>query len=170
MNRCISDRDWDDYIEGGMPDAARDRIEAHLLNCLRCWDAYEARLHATRVLREAGAEMRQTIRASNERVELGRLRVLARARDGEAGMEWPAHPRIRERLDDLAALMTLLCGSQMADRVLTVAADGSPARSVAQVTPETWEPFLHRLTSLARFVGGETGAALIWESGQIQFQ
>jgi hypothetical protein len=168
MNHCVSDKDWDEYIEGGPPGAARDRVEAHLINCRRCWDAYEQRLHVTRVLREAGAEVRKTIQASSERVELGRRRVMARVEAAEAGAVWPTHPRIRERLDDITSLMTLLCGAQMADRALAVAAHGSPARSLGRVTPETWEPFLDRLTSLARFVGGETGADLIWESGQIQ--
>jgi hypothetical protein len=50
---------------------------------------------------------------------------------------------------------------------LSAAARVSPARSLEQVTLENWTPFLTSLKSIAIVMCGETGAHLVWESGQI---
>jgi hypothetical protein len=169
MKHGISTQQWDAYSEGELTEKARDQLEAHLLGCHACWDFYTQRMQATQLLRAAGAAMRDAVPLREGAATQGLQAVLARARFGDADTALHLlHPGIRERLADLSTLLTLLCGAAMAERVLTIAAFGSPARSLNAVTPGTWEPFLQRLTALARFVGGETGANLIWESGQMQ--
>ena len=165
MKHGISTQQWDAYSEGELTASARDQLEAHLLGCHACWDLYTQRVQTTQLLRAAGAAVRDAVPLRDGAAAQGLQTVLVRA---QTETQTPLHPRIRERLADLSTLLTLLCGVQMAERVLTVAAFGSPAQSLARLTLGAWEPFLHRLTALARFVGGETGADLIWESGQMQ--
>jgi anti-sigma factor RsiW len=168
MKHGITTQQWDAYSEGELSPQTRDQLEAHLLGCYACWNFYVERKQTTELLRAAGAAVRDAVVLREGAAQQGLQAVLARVQSAETVASSPLHPRIRERLADLSTLLTLLCGAQMAERVLTIAALGSPAQSLTRVTLGTWEPFLHRLTALARFVGGETGADLIWESGQIR--
>jgi hypothetical protein len=74
---------------------------------------------------------------------------------------------VQQRLDELEAAMAALCGAHTAVRALQAAAAESPARSLAELTRENWEPFLHSLLAIARALCGRTGARLILESGQL---
>jgi hypothetical protein len=56
---------------------------------------------------------------------------------------------VRQRLDELEAAMSILCGSHTANRALLAAAADSPARSLTRLTSENWEPFLQSLLAIA---------------------
>lgn len=74
---------------------------------------------------------------------------------------------IHKRLDELESVLAEMCGSHTAVRALEAAAKSSPARSLEQMTVESWQPFLDNLTSIAAVVCGEFGAQLVLETGQI---
>jgi hypothetical protein len=73
---------------------------------------------------------------------------------------------IQQRLDALAEVMAPMCGSQTAIKALRAAAQVSPARSLESVTEDNWTSFLSSLKPIAAVMCGETGARLVWESGQ----
>jgi len=66
----------------------------------------------------------------------------------------------------LETVMAPFFGTRTAVSALHAAAKNSPARSLEQVTPDNWEPFLKNLSSIAAEMCGETLAGLIWERGQ----
>ena len=38
MKHGISELEWSDYVDGSATAEVRDRIEAHFIGCLQCWD------------------------------------------------------------------------------------------------------------------------------------
>ena len=58
MTHLFSEEEWNDYIEGRIDDETRDRIEAHIIGCLSCWEFHERMATATRALVVCGAGMR----------------------------------------------------------------------------------------------------------------
>jgi anti-sigma factor RsiW len=81
--------------------------------------------------------------------------------------EQMAQAELRGRLDTLETVLAPMCGAQAAARVLHTAARHSPARSLADVTHENWEPFMERLTAITAAMCGDTFASLVWERGQL---
>ncbi|HZS08311.1 MAG TPA: zf-HC2 domain-containing protein [Blastocatellia bacterium] len=166
MKHGISDQDWEGYVEDRLPAAERDRIEAHLIGCLGCWEFYEQMAATTERLREAGAATRRGIPLSDEQLHAGLRGVFERVRAGQPGHATQRGGRIEQRLRYLEAVMAPMCGAQTAANALRAAARGSAARSLDEVTTDNWEPFLRSLTSIAAVMCGETGAHLVWRSGQ----
>ena len=41
MIHGFTEEQWDGYIEGQLDEETRDRIEAHLIGCLSCWEFHE---------------------------------------------------------------------------------------------------------------------------------
>lgn len=165
MKHGITATEWHDYLEGQLSDEVHDRIEAHLIGCLSCWEFYEEMAQATGALRSAGDRMRRAFPLQDHELHAGLNRVFARI--NQSSTEMCATPGvIQQRLSTLAAVLTPMCGAQTAASALRVAAQGSPAQSLEQVTDENWTPFLRRLTSIATVMCGETGAHLVWERGQ----
>lgn len=169
MTHVISEETWNDYIEGQIDDEARDRIEAHLIGCLSCWEFHERMANATQALRVNGAGMRAIFALQDQQLSAGLRGVFRKinAADTERTERVP-HPRraIQQKLDALAAVMTPMCGSQTAIKALRAAAQVSPASSLERVTEDNWTSFLASLKSIAAVMCGETGARLVWESGQ----
>ena len=163
MTHGITDQDWMKYFDGELEPAAVDRIEAHFIGCRLCWDFYDQMANAEERLRVGGEALR------NERPL--RERVLHRAIESTLaqirGYE-QANNDVRERLDHLRAVMAPMCGTRTVERALKLAAEGSPAKSLESITSENWKPFLSSLTSIAAVMCGETGADLVWESGQLE--
>ena len=58
MTHLFSEEEWTDYIEGRIDDESRDRIEAHLIGCLSCWEFNERMATATRALVASDGGMR----------------------------------------------------------------------------------------------------------------
>jgi hypothetical protein len=173
MIHGFSEEQWDDYIEGQVDDAARDRIEAHLIGCLSCWEFHERMANATRALRASAAGSRVGFALQDQQLHAGLRGVFEKISAAEAGkIALGAQPRLRshraiqQKLDALAAVMSPMCGAQTAINALRAAAQRSPARSLERVTEDNWTPFLARLKSIAAVMCGETGASLVWESGQ----
>jgi hypothetical protein len=169
MIHGFSEEQWDDYIEGRADDAARDRIEAHLIGCLSCWEFHERMANATRALRASAAGSRAIFALQDQQLHAGLRGVFEKISEAEAEEGRPGarpHLAIQQKLEELAALMSPMCGSQTAINALRVAAQSSPARSLEQVTEDNWAPFLSKLKSIAAVMCGETGASLVWESGQ----
>lgn len=169
MIHGFSEEKWNDYIEGEVDDETRDRIEAHLIGCLNCWEFYERMANATRALRASGAGARAIFALQDQRLRAGLRGVFAKINAAEAGgsdIGARPHSAIRQRLDALAAVMAPMCGSQTAIKALRAAAQISPARSLERVTEDNWTPFMSSLKRIAAVMCGETGARLIWESGQ----
>lgn len=166
MIHGISDEEWISYLDGDLDADGRDRLEAHLIGCKRCWEFNERMLVSSSMLSAEGRSMRQNLALddaalnSNLRSFFGRLR----AESSVMGVEQA--PEVRARLDSLKDVMTPMCGSTTAVRALMVAAQGSPAKSLERITEENWSPFLTTLKSIAVVMCGETGAHLVWESGQ----
>ena len=169
MIHGFTEQDWNDYIEGGGDEALRDRIEAHLIGCLSCWERHNQLAHATEALYLMGENVRQNMALQDASLHAGlrgvfeKLSAVKLATPYQAATSYRA---IQQRLDALAEVMTPMCGSQTAVRALHAAAVGSPARTLESVTVDNWTPFLKNLRSIATVMCGDTGAHLVWESGQ----
>jgi Putative zinc-finger len=167
MIHGISEREWNDYLEGQLDEASRDRIEAHIIGCLSCWEFHEQMALTTQALRSAGEEMRDNLALQDHQLRKGLQGVFARIRTAEIETVFNKQSSINQRLDALAAVMAPMCGPQTARKALSAAARVSPARSLEHVTIENWTLFMTSLKSIATVMCGETGAHLVWESGQI---
>jgi hypothetical protein len=167
MIHRISEKEWNDYLEGQLDEASRDRIEAHLIGCLSCWEFHEQMALTTQALRSAGEELRGSLTLQDHQLRKGLHGVFSRIRAAQRETGLNKQSSISQRLDALAAVMAPMCGSQTARQALSAAARVSPARSLEQVSLENWTPFLTSLKSIATIMCGETGAHLVWESGQI---
>ena len=62
MTHLFSEEEWTDYIEGRIGAESRDRIEAHLIGCLSCWEFNERMATATRALELKPARREADIR------------------------------------------------------------------------------------------------------------
>lgn len=166
MIHGISEKEWNDYLEGQLDVSARDRIEAHMIGCLPCWEFHEQMAWTTKALRVAGEDIRAALTLQDHQLQHGLRGVFARIQ--AAGLNRPLTPysSIQHRLDALMAVMAPMCGAQTALKALRAAARISPARSLEHVTTDNWTPFLTSLISIATVMCGETGAHLVWESGQ----
>jgi anti-sigma factor RsiW len=180
MTHGISDQEWAAYLDGRLDSAGRDRLEAHLIGCLACWNFYEEMAETNEWLKSGGSTVRRELTPTDEQLQAGFVEVFARINDSagqHAGQQ--ARPEVRKlrtrytdelvrrRLDSLAAVIAPMCGESTARRALKCAAADSPARSLEQLTPHDWGHFLASLTSIASVMCGETGASLVWESGQL---
>jgi Putative zinc-finger len=166
MTHLFSEEEWTDYIEGRIDDESRDRIEAHLIGCLSCWEFNERMSTATRALVASGAGMRAAFALQDRRLNAGLRAVFAKINEAEAVKRERPLRAIQQRLDALAAVMAPMCGSQTATKALRAAAQVSPARSLERVTEDNWPSFLTSLKTIAAVMCGETGARLVWERGQ----
>jgi len=166
MTHLFSEEEWINYIDGRIDDEARDRIEAHIIGCLSCWEFYERMATATRALTACGAGLRAAFALQDRRLNAGLRAVFAKINETEAAMRDRPLRAIQQRLDALAEVMAPMCGSQTAIKALRAAAQVSPARSLESVTEDNWTSFLSSLKPIAAVMCGETGARLVWESGQ----
>jgi len=166
MMHVLSEEEWNDYIEGRIDDETRDRVEAHLIGCLSCWEFNERMANATRALKVSGAGMRAIFALQDRQLSAGLRAVFAKINEAESAERGQPRRAIQQRLDALAAVMAPMCGSQTAIKALRAAAKFSPARSLELVTEDNWTPFLTSLKSISTVMCGETGAKLVWESGQ----
>lgn len=165
MNHGITPEHWEAYVAGTLAADERDRIEAHLIGCLSCWEFHERLARLTAQLEADGMLLRHRYPLSNESLQVGLRATYARLC---ASQETPAAPHsIQQRLQELEAVMTVFCGAQTAVNALQTAAERSPAHSLKQITRENWEPFLQRLSALAHVLCGRTGARLVFESGRL---
>jgi hypothetical protein len=166
MTHLFSEEEWNDYIEGDVDDETRDRFEAHLIGCLSCWKFYERMANATEALRTSGAGMRAIFALQDRQLSAGLRGVFAKIDEAESAEREEPRRLIQQRLDALAAVMAPMCGSQTATRALRAAARVSRARSLESVTEDNWTSFLTSLKPIAAVMCGDTGARLVWESGQ----
>lgn len=166
MNHGISEKEWNDYLEGQLDDESRDRVEAHMIGCLTCWTFHEQMALMNHALRRAGEEMRISLALQDEKLYDGMRGVFARIQEMEQDAAAPSQNSIQQRLSELAAVMAPMCGALTALEALRAAARVSPAHSLERVNADNWTPFLTSLTSIATVMCGETGAHLVWESGQ----
>jgi len=164
MNHGISDDQWVSYLDGE-PDY-RDQIEAHLIGCQRCWEFNERLARTATRLGSAGEAMRHHFPLSDGMLHRSLGKLLARIRRHPDYSETEQPLEVRARLDSLKEVLAPMCGSTTATRALAAAAMGSPARSLDRVSEENWDPFLTSLKSIAIVMCGETGAHLVWVSGQ----
>ena len=162
----FTEEKWNDYIEGQIDDEARDRIEAHLIGCLSCWEFYERMATATRALTACGAGLRAAFALQDRRLNAGLRAVFAKINEAETAKRERPLRAIQQRLDALAEVMAPMCGSQTAIKALRAAAQVSLAASLESVTEDNWTSFLSSLKPIAAVMCGETGARLVWERGQ----
>jgi hypothetical protein len=166
MTHVFSDEEWNDYIECQIDDETRDRIEAHLIGCLSCWEFNERIANATQALGASGAGLRAVFALQDWQLSAGLRGVFEKIGEAEAAKRDQPRRVIQQKLEALAAVMAPMCGSQTAIKALRAAAQGSPASSLELVTEDNWTPFLASLKSISAVMCGETGARLVWESGQ----
>src|SRR5262245_33749822 len=166
MTHLFSEEEWNDYIEGRTDNEARDRMEAHLIGCLSCWEFHERMATATRALVASGAGMRAVFALQDRRLNAGLRAVFAKINGAEAAKRDRPLRAIQQRLDALAAVMAPMCGAKSAAKALRAAAQVSHARSLECVTEDNWTSFLTSLKTIAAVMCGETGARLVWERGQ----
>lgn len=160
----IKDEEWEAYVEDALTGAARDRIEAHLTGCLVCWERFEELQSVTAQLRETGARARRGLPLRDAQLHSGLQQAFAKLRAAESAAQAAS---VEQRLQALAHVMGTMCGTKTAAQALRVAAQHSAARTLASVSPDNWDSFLTRLTSIATVMCGETGAHLVKESGQL---
>ena len=169
MIHGFTEKDWNDYVEGVANEALRDRIEAHLIGCLSCWEFYEQMAHTTEALCSTGAQVRGVFSLEDRGLYLGLRGVFEKISAAEASVPHASvssHRAIKQKLTALEAVMAPMCGTHTAAQALRAAAQDSPARSLEQVTTDNWPSFLKNLKSIATVMCGETGAHLVWERGQ----
>ena len=164
MKHGISELEWNDYLDGRAAAEVRDRIEAHLIGCLECWEFYDHLSCATRELLEAGEAARRELTLEDRQLHAMLRGVFSRL--GAGGTRPAVQAQMQGRLSVLETVLAPFCGTQAAVCALHVAAKNSPARELSRVTPDNWEPFLEKLTAIAAAMCGETFAGLIRESGQ----
>ena len=162
MIHGISDQEWMAYLDGELEAVERDRLETHFIGCAICWEFFDRVARTTARLDAAGKATRHSVPLSDDQLRRGMGEVLARIRGGRIQTT-----EVRERLDCLERVMAPMCGTTTATRALRAAAQGSPAQSLEYVTADNWTPFLSSLRSIAAVMCGETGAHLVWESGQL---
>ncbi|HKC87461.1 MAG TPA: zf-HC2 domain-containing protein [Blastocatellia bacterium] len=166
MTHLFSEEEWNDYIDGRIDEEARDRIEAHIIGCLSCWEFYERMATATRALTACGAGLRAAFALQDRRLNAGLRAVFAKINEAETAKRERPLRAIQQRLNALAEVMAPMCGSQTAIKALRAAAQVSLAASLESVTEDNWTSFLSSLKPIAAVMCGETGARLVWESGQ----
>lgn len=164
MQHGITEQEWNDYLDGGAKTDTRDRIEAHLIGCLSCWEFYERLASASQRLTEASAEARTQLTLEDRRLHLMLHNIFADLQREPAQL--PNQNEIQVWLEGLQTVLTPICGKQIAARVLQAAAKLSPAQSLERVKPENWDAFLDRLTAIAAAICGDTFATLVQERGQ----
>jgi hypothetical protein len=163
MHHGISSNDWEGYLEDRLPAAERDRLDAHLIGCAPCWEFHQRLAALNAQLHEAGVLTRDRFSLSDETLHAGLRNVFARIHGHHDAA--PSNP-VQQRLDELAAVMTVICGAEVAAQALQTAAQRSAARSLQEITRENWESFLQRLSAIAHVLFGRTGAHLVLESGR----
>jgi predicted anti-sigma-YlaC factor YlaD len=164
MNHGITPNEWERHLDGSLPIEDQDRIEAHLIGCLPCWEFHQrmATLHAQ--LQTAGEAKRDQFALSDEKLRDGLRNVYARIHAHHTNANVNS---VQQRLNELEALMTVFCGTQTAMKAMQAAAQQSPAKKLPRVSQENWEAFLKRLTAIAHVLFGNTGARLVFESGRL---
>ena len=160
----INEENWEAYVEGGLAEVERDRIEAHLTGCLVCWERYEQLQFVTEQLRAAGAAARCSWPLRDEQLHAGLQRAVAKLRADECEANTAV---IRQRLNALTGIMATMCGTVTTAKALRMAAKRSAAQTLEGVALHNWDSFMTRLTSIATVMCGETGAHLIRESGRL---
>lgn len=164
MNHGISENEWEGYLNATLTVAQRDRVDAHLIGCVPCWELHQRMAALDAQLREAGEAKRDGFPLSDEKLQAGLRNVFARIH----AQHTAATPDlVQQRLDELEVVMTVFCGTQAAASALQTAAQRSPAKSLKELTRENWEPFLQRLTAIAQVLCGRTGATWLLESGRL---
>ena len=163
MKHGITELEWNDYVDRSAPQEVCDRIEAHLIGCLECWEFYEQISRATRELIEAAEDARQRITPADQQLHAMLSGVFSRIRTADTAAS--VH-QVKRRLSRLETVLAPFCGPQAAVRALHAAARNSPASSLERVTLDNWGPFLDKLTAIAAAMCGETFAGLVRESGQ----
>lgn len=170
MIHGFAEKDWNDYVEGTADDQTRDRIEAHLIGCFRCWEMYEQLSQTTGALRSSGEILRGVLSLQDQQLHDGLCAVFARIQQ-ETPFDSDSRPHeVQVRLNFLEAVLAPMCGSQTASKALRAAAKAIPSSKLNIVTTENWEPFLERLASFATVMCGETGANLVRVSGKVCFE
>lgn len=161
MEHGITDLEWIAYLDGDAPIEVRDRIEAHLTGCLVCWEFYERTSAATGQLEDAGQEVRRVLKMDDAQLHRMMRGVFAEIRTQPQAID------LQDKLDTLENVLAPICGAQAATQVLRSAAMHSPARTLAEITRENWEPFLERLRMIIAAMCGDTCARLVWEQGRL---
>lgn len=165
MKHGYTDEEWDDYLTGQSVPEARDRIEAHLVGCLQCWQLYQQEAPTMRALGDAAAEARERLSTSDWRLRSMFTYVMANVRGAEDDSTVPA--QIRSGLDFLQSVLEPVFGPKAAQRAMQLAANGSSARSLDRMTRESWNPFLERLAAITSIICGDVFAGLIREHAQL---
>jgi hypothetical protein len=159
MKDQFSDEEWDDYLTGRIAPDARARIDAHLVACSACWRLYEEQAPAMHAVVEVAAEARAHLTISDQ--QLRSMFSLAMVNIRAAEDNTPE--QIRNGLDFLNSLLIPVFGPETTHRALRLAA----TRSLDQVTPESWNPFLERLANITSIICGDVFASMIREHGQM---
>ncbi|HKX28644.1 MAG TPA: zf-HC2 domain-containing protein [Blastocatellia bacterium] len=167
MRHGISEQEWIDFLDRRLDRVAHARIEAHLADCRECDGFYERLKRAMRSLEAAGMEINRSRPVADDRLNLGLARILARILNAETRQQHLTPGAVEARLNHLEELLSMMCGSWTAVNALRVAAEGTRARSLDQLTPDNWAPFLERLTSIASIFCGAAGAKLVREYGRL---
>lgn len=162
-----SEEDWVNYIEGRVKPAERLKLETHLEECAECNDLYGRLLRTEMTLKKSGLKAKSDFVITEEEINVGLAKVLARILDSEATAQNLNRDAVQVRLEQLEDILAAMCGSWTAVNALRVAAEGTLAKSPANLTQETWIPFLKKLKSIASVFCGDTGAKLVWEYGQL---
>ena len=122
MKHGITEQEWEAYTEGCLDETASDRIEAHLIGCLACWEEYEGLKQAAEAWHAAGAAVRWQTPLSDAALHDGLQRVLTRARATDTVQDLTGKAAIQTRLTQLEAVLALLCGTRTAFCALRAAA------------------------------------------------
>src|SRR5262245_66462161 len=116
MIHGIKEEEWNDFLEGRLTEESRDRIEAHLIGCLYCWELYRQMARMTQALISAGDEIRTAVALQDHQLEEGIRKFYARIAQPNTVSKNP----IQQRLDALAAIRPQCSGKEPAQKPLRV--------------------------------------------------
>lgn len=108
---------------------------------------------------------KKLITLTDQQVDAGLSVVLERISAMQINSSDTQFVSIQSRLNSLVEILSPMCGIRAACRVICIAAERSPARSIEKITSDNWNPFLNSLRSIISVLCGDFGASIVAEYG-----
>jgi hypothetical protein len=154
------DSQWIDYLDQTVSLRERQDLESHLRVCANCRAQLEVLREVDQRLRIECGLIQQSIGASEETQIAVQERVLAVLR------QQAAPKGVEDRLWRVRWVLSLLCGSNTATRIIQAAESHAAVSPGEKPSEQKWLLFLHRLSFLTTEVCGCPAGELIRAVGK----
>jgi anti-sigma factor RsiW len=160
MNCNISGSEWTDYLDGVLRHDKFDKVHRHVSTCAACSEKIQTMRDVEGRLRSECSLLLQRIRVSETAMDASLRRILALA---DTGAQTVGAGEREGRLWRVRWVLSLLCGSNTATRVIHAA---RPVEASKEISEQNWQTFLDRLAALTTEICGHNAAKLIWLVGK----